>query len=92
MVNSIISIYVQLIRSELERLNIPADRLSKILNYLDFIEERAQLSQELGKTPEQLKPYLISKGEGMGLKGTVVYKGKPIPRTALNIANKRKKN
>lgn len=41
-----------------------------------------------GEVPPHLKPYLISKGECKGEMGTVVYKGKVIPKTAACVAKK----
>lgn len=41
-----------------------------------------------GEVPDHLASYLISAGTGKGMTGTVVYKGKPIPKTAANVAAK----
>lgn len=41
-----------------------------------------------GEVPEHLKQYLISKGTGKGVTGTTIYKGKPVPKTAANVARK----
>lgn len=45
-------------------------------------------SFKAGETPDHLKQYQISKGTGKGMTGTVVYKGKPVPKTAMNVAKK----
>ena len=42
-----------------------------------------------GKTPAHLKSYLIPKGKCSGVTGTVVYKGKKIPKVAACVAGKR---
>jgi len=41
-----------------------------------------------GQIPEHLRGYLIKSGECIGIKGTVVYKGKPIPKVAACVAAK----
>lgn len=91
MVNSIVSIYASLLEGELKELDIPSGQRERIQRYIDFIKENAQLSQEPGKVPEQLEPHLIQKGEGKGLTGTVYHDGRLMPRTAANIAEKRRK-
>ena len=39
-----------------------------------------------GEVPRHLVSYLIPKGTGKGMTGLGVYKGKRIPKTAINIA------
>ena len=39
-----------------------------------------------GVVPAHLRPFLISPGTGRGITGTGVYKGKKIPKTAINVA------
>lgn len=41
-----------------------------------------------GETPDHLKSHTISSGTGKGMTGTVIYKGKPVPKTAVNVAKK----
>jgi len=41
-----------------------------------------------GEVPPHLRSYLIPSGTGRGLTGTAIYHGKPIPKTALAIAQK----
>ena len=42
-----------------------------------------------GKTPPHLVKYAITKGMCANEMGTVVYKGKPIPKAAACVAEKR---
>jgi len=44
-----------------------------------------------GEVPAHLEPYKITKGMCAGLKDTVVYKGKKIPKVAACVAEKRGK-
>ena len=44
-----------------------------------------------GQTPAHLVKYAIAKGACKGQMGTVVYKGKRIPKTAACVAGKRGK-
>jgi hypothetical protein len=39
-----------------------------------------------GIVPAHLRSFLISPGTGRGMTGTGIYKGKPVPKTAINIA------
>lgn len=41
-----------------------------------------------GEVPPHLNKYLIKEGQCKGKKGTVVYKGKRIPKTAACVAGK----
>lgn len=41
-----------------------------------------------GETPAHLRSYLIPGGTGRGMTGTGVYKGKPMPKTAINVAQR----
>ena len=41
-----------------------------------------------GKVPAHLKGYLIKSGECAGRTGTVVYKGRLVPNTAVCVAEK----
>lgn len=41
-----------------------------------------------GEVPSHLRQYLIPAGTGRGMTGTTVYHGKPIPKTAMNIAQR----
>ena len=44
-----------------------------------------------GEVPAHLEPYKITRGMCAGLTGTVVYKGKKIPKVAACVAEKRSK-
>ena len=44
-----------------------------------------------GEVPAHLRSYLIPSGTGRGLTGTGVYKGKKVPKTAINIAERFKR-
>jgi len=44
-----------------------------------------------GEVPPHLRSYLIPAGTGRGMTGTGVYKGRKIPKTAINIAAKYKR-
>lgn len=88
--SSICSVYVELIEHELEKHTPDMDAVHKFLKHIK--ENCGSVPFAKGETPEHLKPYLLEKGDGEGLTGTVVYKGKPIPRTAYEIARKRKKS
>ena len=39
-----------------------------------------------GQVPAHLVRFLISAGTGRGITGTGIYKGKPVPKTAINVA------
>ena len=41
-----------------------------------------------GVVPPHLRSYLIAPGTGRGVTGTGVYKGKRIPKTAINVAGR----
>ena len=41
-----------------------------------------------GKIPKHLEKYLIKKGECSGRTGTLIYKGHPVPATAVCVAEK----
>lgn len=41
-----------------------------------------------GVVPEHLRQYLIPAGTGRGITGTAVYKGKKIPKVAVQLAMK----
>ena len=41
-----------------------------------------------GEVPPHLDRYLIPKGQGKGIRGTTVYKGKKIPKVAVELARK----
>ena len=43
-----------------------------------------------GEVPPHLRSFLISAGTGRGLTGTGVYKGRLLPKTAINIAQRRR--
>lgn len=43
-----------------------------------------------GVVPDHLRGYLIKKGECAGQTGTIVYKGKYIPKTAACVAERRR--
>jgi len=45
-----------------------------------------------GEVPPHLVSYLIPPGTGRGLTGKSVYKGKLIPNTAVNVAQRRGRN
>jgi hypothetical protein len=42
-----------------------------------------------GQVPAHLRSFLISPGTGRGITGTGVYKGKRVPKTAINVAMSR---
>ena len=44
-----------------------------------------------GEVPPHLEDYLIEEGECRGRRGTVVYKGRIVPATAVCVAEKHKK-
>ena len=44
-----------------------------------------------GEVPPHLEKYLIKKGQCKGEFGTVIYKGKPVPKTARCVAEGKKK-
>ena len=44
-----------------------------------------------GEVPPHLEGYKIKKGECAGQTGVVIYKGKPVPKTAACVAEKHKK-
>lgn len=44
-----------------------------------------------GEVPPHLEPYLITKGLCKNKTGTVVYKGKVVPKTAACVAEKKRK-
>lgn len=44
-----------------------------------------------GEVPPHLEKYLIKKGQCKGEFGTVIYKGKPVPKTAKCVAEGRSK-
>lgn len=46
-------------------------------------------SFKAGETPDHLEQFAISEGTGRGMTGTVILDGKPVPKTAANIAEKR---
>lgn len=54
----------------------------------DLIIKRASFKG--GEVPEHLEDFLIKEGTGEGMTGTVIYKGKPVPKTAANVAQKAK--
>jgi len=41
-----------------------------------------------GEVPPHLRSYLIPSGTGRGMTGTTIYKGKPVPKTAVNVAQR----
>jgi len=41
-----------------------------------------------GQVPDHLRSYLIPPGTGRGITGTTIYKGKPVPKTAVNVAQR----
>lgn len=41
-----------------------------------------------GETPAHLRPFLLGKGQGKGVTGTTIYKGKPVPKTAALVGGK----
>lgn len=46
-------------------------------------------SSPKGVVPAHLRPYLIPAGTGRGITGTGIYKGRRVPKTAINIAETR---
>lgn len=85
-VNSLCGIYVNLLEYELSK---PDSNQSKIEQYLNFIKTNChRLATSKGETPEQLKPYLIKKGTCEGVFGTIIYKGKLIPKVAKCVAER----
>lgn len=85
--NSLCSVYAELLEYEIAKSE--SDKL-KIKEYLDFIKTNCHaLATPKGEMPEHLKPYLIEKGTCAGTKGTIIYKGKLIPKVAKCVAERK---
>ena len=87
-VNSPCAIFAELIENELQQAN-PNKEL--MIEWLHWIKENCHtLATPKGEIPEQLKPYLIKKGDGKGVTGVTIVDGKPMPKVAA-IKRKGKK-
>jgi len=86
-VNSLCSVYAELLEYEIAKSK--SDKL-KIKEYLDFIKTNCHtIATPKGEMPEQLKPYLIEKDACKGVTGTIIYKGKLIPKVAKCVAERK---
>ena len=79
-VNSLCAIYAELIENELQQAN---SNKEQIIEWLHWIKENCHtLATPKGEIPEQLRQYLIKKGEGKGVTGVTVVAGKLMPKVA----------
>lgn len=86
-VDSLCSIYSTIAQNELKTDNPDMDKVNRML---DYIQRYCKTTPHPpGETPEQLKPYLFE--EGSEKTGTVIYRGKEIPRSALEKTKKEEK-
>jgi len=84
--NSLCSIYATLIENEMEKKDPDPKKVKKLTGYIK--KYCGLVPYPKGESPEHLKKHQIE--EGSKEKGTVLYKGRKIPKSAKKLIEKGK--